>query len=419
MIHGLPVDVSRAVLAVHARFDRASGQRWLLTDGWVYDWWDLASAWGEEGKRGRWYAPQPTRRGNRDTHSLQHILQSRRARAGALIAFIFVLSQTFLGPHTWILLPDVPPSPPHRPHPRPPHKNLPPPDDVDWSRFAYSQYATNSAYLCNTLMIFEALHRLGSKASRLLLYPSEMQPDPAGDSNGRLLAKARDSYGVHLVPIAVQHRGGGDPTWSDSYTKLLAFNQTQYARVLALDSDATLLQPMDELFLLPPAPAALPRAYWLSGPAPVLTTALLLATPSQEEFQRVADAIASARGGEFDIEIVNKLYGRDALVLPHRRYALLTGEFRIVDPTGHAAYLGNEYEEWDPDAALKEAKFLHFSDWPMPKPRLDAPPATVLDVQPKCRKGQSGEEDCRAREMWLGFYADFKKRRADICGGLV
>ncbi|KAH9847250.1 hypothetical protein C2E23DRAFT_742258 [Lenzites betulinus] len=52
MIHGL--DVARAVLAVHANFDRASGQRWLLTDARVYDWWDLASAWGEEGKQAHW-----------------------------------------------------------------------------------------------------------------------------------------------------------------------------------------------------------------------------------------------------------------------------------------------------------------------------------------------------------------------------
>jgi len=44
MIHGL--DVSRAILAVHANFPKATGQRWILTDGRVYDWWDLASAWG-------------------------------------------------------------------------------------------------------------------------------------------------------------------------------------------------------------------------------------------------------------------------------------------------------------------------------------------------------------------------------------
>lgn len=46
MIHGL--DVARCILAVHADFDKAEGQRWILTDGRIYDWWDLASAWGSK-----------------------------------------------------------------------------------------------------------------------------------------------------------------------------------------------------------------------------------------------------------------------------------------------------------------------------------------------------------------------------------
>ena len=61
------------------------------------------------------------------------------------------------------------------------------------------------------------------------------------DYAGRLLAKARDEYGVRLMPIEVQHFDG-DSTWADSFTKLLAFNQTEYKRVLSLDSDATVLQ---------------------------------------------------------------------------------------------------------------------------------------------------------------------------------
>ena len=32
---------------MHAHPERAAGERWLLTDGRVYDWWDLASAWGD------------------------------------------------------------------------------------------------------------------------------------------------------------------------------------------------------------------------------------------------------------------------------------------------------------------------------------------------------------------------------------
>jgi nucleoside-diphosphate-sugar epimerase len=51
MVHG--ADVARAVLAVHARPETARGQRWLVTDGRVYDWWDLAGAWGK-GDEPRW-----------------------------------------------------------------------------------------------------------------------------------------------------------------------------------------------------------------------------------------------------------------------------------------------------------------------------------------------------------------------------
>lgn len=43
------MDVARAILAVHHHFDKARGQRWILSDGRVYDWWDLASAWGSKG----------------------------------------------------------------------------------------------------------------------------------------------------------------------------------------------------------------------------------------------------------------------------------------------------------------------------------------------------------------------------------
>ena len=34
---------------MHRNKTLAAGKRWLLTDGRVYDWWDLASAWGDSG----------------------------------------------------------------------------------------------------------------------------------------------------------------------------------------------------------------------------------------------------------------------------------------------------------------------------------------------------------------------------------
>lgn len=51
MIHGL--DVARAIVAVLDRFSLAAGQRWILTDQRVYDWWDLASAWGQSSVENR------------------------------------------------------------------------------------------------------------------------------------------------------------------------------------------------------------------------------------------------------------------------------------------------------------------------------------------------------------------------------
>jgi hypothetical protein len=117
---------------------------------------------------------------------------------------------------------------------------IPSDGSIDWSDFAYCQYVTNEEYLCNSLMIFESLVRLKAKAERLMMYPEEWV---VGDdsTHGRLLAKARDDYGVRLVPIHVQ-RLAGETTWAESFTKLLAFNQTEYKRVLSLDSDATVLQ---------------------------------------------------------------------------------------------------------------------------------------------------------------------------------
>lgn len=169
--------------------------------------------------------------------------------------------------------------------------------------------------------------------------------------------------------------------WADSYTKLLAFNQTQYERVLSLDSDSTILQPMDELFLL---------------------------QPSVQEFERITYAINTAKTGAYDMEIVNDLYGRSCMVLPHRRYGLLTGEFRAKK---HENYLGNAYEVWDPEVVFREAKFLHFSDWPFPKPWLAYSKSEFERAMPKCGRDGGGNEDCRARDLWVGFYDDFSQRR--------
>lgn len=45
LIHG--ADVARGILAVCDQWKEAEGERWMLTDGFVYDWWSLMAGWAD------------------------------------------------------------------------------------------------------------------------------------------------------------------------------------------------------------------------------------------------------------------------------------------------------------------------------------------------------------------------------------
>lgn len=127
---------------------------------------------------------------------------------------------------------------------------------------------------------------------------------------------------------------------------------------------------MDDLFHAPSTPLALPHAYWLND---TLGSQLLLITPSASAFLRIQDAIGKAKPDEYDMDIINRLYGKNAMVLPHRPYTILTSEFRHSRKEDHSNWLGDLEEEWDPEKILREARHVHFSDWPMPKVCVDRP----------------------------------------------
>ncbi|KAL2038544.1 hypothetical protein N7G274_008591 [Stereocaulon virgatum] len=287
--------------------------------------------------------------------------------------------------------------------------------NVDWSRYAYSQYATNSAYLCNAVMVFEALQRLGSKADRILFYPQEWDTDIASldDRDSQLLVKARDWYNVKLMPAEIMK--ADDDAWNTSYTKFMAWGQDQYDRVLQMDSDITLLKHLEELFLLPKAPGAMLRAYWRLPDERKLTSFFLLLEPSIDVHQQLmVEARPDHRGKtEYDMEILNRFYGDSAMVVPHRQYGLLSGEFRVDE---HRNYLGNDFETWDPIKVIKEASLVHFSDWPLPKPWIMWPHTLIGEVMPKCKlREKAGETDCRNKDIWMELYNDFRRRRKEIC----
>lgn len=95
------------------------------------------------------------------------------------------------------------------------------------------------------------------------------------------------------------------------------------------------------------------------------------------------------------MEIVNKLYGKESIIIPHRGYDLLSGEFRSSE---HHRYLGSKEEVWDPQKIIDEAKYVQFGN------------AQKLQGQLACRELDTGR-DCRDREIWLNLYDEFTERR--------
>ena len=200
-----------------------------------------------------------------------------------------------------------------------------------------------------------------------------------------------------------------------SPTKFVAFNQTQYSRIIFLDTSITLLKHLDELFVLPHTLVAMPRAY--DAPQPQLSTHMVVFETDEIEVSRLISTASTSppSSAPIDISVLNAHYGNSAMVLPHRRYGLSTSEFRS---TTHTKFFGNDYEKWDPDAVLRDASLVHFSgDAPIPKPWIMWPHDLLHRMLPQCefQTGTEKEKGCRDREVWLDLYNSFRKKRKEVC----
>lgn len=74
----------------------------------------------------------------------------------------------------------------------------------------------------------------------------------------------------------------------------------------------------------------------------------------------------------------------------------------------------NKGEIWDPEKEIWEAKYIHFSDYPLPKPWEEITEKMVGENEPKCSEGgkeRNGREDCGDRDVWRKVYRSFRERR--------
>lgn len=140
-------------------------------------------------------------------------------------------------------------------------------DIIDWSKLAYVNYATDINYLCNTFIIFKNLKRYGTQAKLHLLVSRSLLSSNNEDSESANMLlqriKSLDREQIVIKEVDSLFKPKDQSEWKDSLTKLLVFNQTEYDRVIYLDSDADVKDSMDELFFIPQyIKFAAPLAYW-------------------------------------------------------------------------------------------------------------------------------------------------------------
>ncbi|KAL3419592.1 glucose N-acetyltransferase [Phlyctema vagabunda] len=289
--------------------------------------------------------------------------------------------------------------------------------NIDWAKYKYVMIAATQEQLCGAVTVWSEIELRGSRANRLMVYPSTWSRDEKDPATGeltvtaRLLSDAKDKYKAILYPVESlreEHR-----TWPDAYLKLLAFNLTDWKRVLVLDSDSMVRGNMDDLFLFPESRLAMPYVWWGGGQGWDYSAQMLLIQPSHSEFSKLENVVRSATEGETDLSILQNVYGDQTLKIPHRPYGLTTVEFRRQN---HRAYTGGE--KWHAEKALRDTKILHFSDWPIPKPWLRAPKDLINRHMPACQQSPHGfgATDCTDRETWLKMYAEYEDTRMAVCG---
>ncbi|KAK2044716.1 nucleotide-diphospho-sugar transferase [Colletotrichum somersetense] len=290
-------------------------------------------------------------------------------------------------------------------------------------RFAYVQYATDLDYLCNAVVNFHRLSLLGARHDHVLIFPDKWTEGNAREAEA--IKKIKQEL-PHLVlrPFVFLATHKGSATWAKSLNKLHAFGLTDYTRVLAFDSDSQVLNSMDHYFLAPMAAVAAPRAYWLNEKdtpvaEQVLSSHVMLIEPSRTRHKKIIKE--ALRSGDIDMDVMNRMFKDSAMILPHRRLALLTGEFRRRD---HKRYLApdDDDEDWNAMEEVSRSYLVHFSDWPLPKPWKPYTDAQWQAALPDCPEEEKDKPDCPRcadRTVWSTIYGDFKDDRKKYCRAWV
>ncbi|KAI4159883.1 MAG: hypothetical protein LQ342_006211 [Letrouitia transgressa] len=279
--------------------------------------------------------------------------------------------------------------------------------------FAYVFYATSAEYACSALVNIVRLQSVFHTRHRIVVL---VHPDL---SASYLTAFAnRNAIVIPYQPPRLT--GKANPYYHDVLLKLVAFRLHHFVsglkRILILDSDQLILQSLDHIFSLPQVDIAAPRAYWLdesssgnptdkSNPpqvndaaaaaaktpsagteapispttTPTFTSAFMLVSLSERLWRRVETGMQSLSPERYDMDLLNRLFGKTALLLPGSYAALNAHWERNSVPTWYRGVVPAKRKDWIPGPApqMPEHK-VETQRLRTQMPRLPLPPSDPL-----------------------------------------
>lgn len=140
---------------------------------------------------------------------------------------------------------------------------------IDWEKLAYVNYVTDVEYLCNSLLMFDALkNKYHTKAKLVVMVGEKVLKETEDEKHTHIQQlihriRAIDPNQVVIKTVPDITKSSDGTPWKESFTKLNVFNLVEFDRIIYMDNDAMLQGHMDELFFLPDyVKFAAPVDYW-------------------------------------------------------------------------------------------------------------------------------------------------------------
>ncbi|KAI9812752.1 MAG: hypothetical protein M1827_004508 [Pycnora praestabilis] len=282
-------------------------------------------------------------------------------------------------------------------------------------KIAHVQLVTDHLLVCSSVMLFGELHRKGSLADKVLLFPKAWAEagnesrggsvgDPYLETSRRLLRRAVKRYGVILRPVGPVVEGADEDSPA-AYSLASLLLLTEYHRILYLSPSGLILDhaPLDELLAsissevpLLISPSEAPSS---SSTLPTSPPSLLLLEPSTEDYNRALTLISPETLPVSTL--FTSLYPDSSAPTTHPliiQTSSLHHQLLTDNQTSNSTF---------PTHPFPTSAYIHITDPNLPGPEHDIPHQAFLAAQPETGK--------KAR-IWEDVYEKFRQLRMDICG---